>query len=245
MNEDLNLDLLSERIAEQSLETVESIHFTEEVTPEVINKQRRTKGRVDYSAIKAKFIIGEQSIDEQGITHTRDYTLKELAGMFNVSYSGLIAKSAKEQWVLLKTAYRARINEQSEARSLNLYSIEAATADIQGMIATNKLNRLFQRMLNDKYGELLTDENTEGSVNPKDLREAVSIAKDLHALSKQITASMPSAESSQKMYQDLHALKRNTLDPRIQEEKLKKLNQILQRKSNESTDTSTTNTNSI
>ena len=196
------------------------------------NKQKR----IDFPAIKARFIIGDRTLNPvTGLYQTRQLSLGEVAKEFGVNVTSVTLRSGKEQWQVLRKAYQSRMGEQQEAKALNLYMYEGAAADTAAMLATNKLNKVFQTFLEAKYGSIVEDYDKSftpdattilETVNSKELREVVSIAKEIHTLSKQITASLPTAKESESLMADLKSLQKNKNVATSREQQLKKIEDL-------------------
>jgi hypothetical protein len=156
----------------------------------------RRHNRVDYSAAKATYILGDRTLDDLGITHTREYTHKEIAAKYNINLTMLKVRSGKEQWQLQRSAYRLKTQETAEARALNMYIHESAQADVQAMIAIDTLNKLYKTLIQSKYADLTEAYDSGVDLDPaditldaKELKDLVAIGRDLHTLSQQVTKS--------------------------------------------------------
>lgn len=191
--------------------------------------------RIPYEAIRARYIMGKRTLQEDGITVIDNYTLKELAALYNCYLPSLQARCSKEKWGIQRAAYKARLQENAENTALNIYLHEGAVADTQAMIATNKLNKIYKMALS-KYDPIIEayDTNTEldedTKIDIKELKDLLAIGKELHTLSQQVVRSR-TALVEKDLVRDLQQYKTKPptkkADPKEIENRITQLQSIL------------------
>jgi len=230
-----DIDAYLPNILEEDIISLEQVDSKESISKREGDRSKK-RTRIDYPAIKARFIIGNRSLNQTtGLYQTTQLTLAQVAKEFGANLNSIAMRSSKEQWSVLRKAYQSRIGEQQEAKALNLYTYEGAQADTSAMIATNRLNKVFQTFMIAKYGDIV-EEYDKGftpdkdsileTVNSKELREIVAIAKEIHSLSKQVTASLPTAKDSDSLMADLKSLQKNKNVVTSREQQLKKIEEL-------------------
>lgn len=177
------------------------------------NKGYRSQKRIDYDAIRTKYMAGEQYLRDDGVTVNRSISLREAASMFNVNYASVQLRAAKEGWKAMKDAFRAKLGEAAEGRAFTLYLDESVVADVNALSAVSKLTKIYNAYLEAKFGELITQIDDLETIDPeiiierisiKDMRELIAIAKEIHALANSVTAkrnekTLPIKEDVQKL----------------------------------------------
>lgn len=220
---------------QQEAEDNDLIVDLSDTTLPVPRKQRR---QIPYEQIRAKYIIGKRDLQEDGTVRITDYTLAELAGLYNVYLPSLQLRSGKEKWSLQRAAYKARLQENAENTALNIYLHEGAIADTQAMIATNKLNKIYKMALT-KYDSVIEAYDSDRALDDdekidiRELKDLLAIGKDLHTLSQQVVKSR-TALVERDMVKDLQQYKnrvlpsgKKTIDTQKITERLNHLQNIL------------------
>ena len=192
-----------------STEEPEDLICTEDIT--LLSQHKKKRNRTDYSAVKAKYLLGKRELREDGVVYITDYTLGELAAEFQCYLPTLQRLSGKEKWSLQRAAYRARLKENAENTALNIYLYEGAVADTQAMIATNKLNKIYKMALS-RYDNIVEAYDSDRQLDDdehidiRELKDLLAIGKDLHSLSQQVVKSR-SAVVDQDIVRDLKTYK--------------------------------------
>jgi hypothetical protein len=191
-------------------EEPEDLICTEDITL-LPQQHKKKRNRTDYSAVKAKYLLGKRELREDGVVYITDYTLAELAAEFQCYLPNLQRLSGKEKWSLQRAAYRARLKENAENTALNIYLYEGAVADTQAMIATNKLNKIYKMALS-RYDNIVEAYDSDRQLDDderidiRELKDLLAIGKDLHSLSQQVVKSR-SAVVDQDIVKDLKTYK--------------------------------------
>lgn len=166
------------------------VDLTDTTTP----PQKRTPKRIPYDQIKARYIMGKRTLQEDGTVCIEDYTLPELASLYGVYLPSVRTRSGKEKWSLQRAAYKARLQESAENTALNIYLHEGAVADTQAMIATNKLNKIYKMALS-KYDSVIEAYDSDRALDDdekidiRELKDLLTIGQQLHTLSQQVVKS--------------------------------------------------------
>lgn len=156
--------------------------------------------RIDYNAIRTRYMAGDRILRDDGVVVIKDLSLKDVSQEFNVNYSSVLLKAKKEEWSKLKQAFRAKLGEVATEQQLNLYLDQNLVADIQAINTANKLTKLYNAYLEAKFGEILSDleDETISSLDPqiildtidlKDMKELIAIAKEIYNLTRSVTDS--------------------------------------------------------
>lgn len=198
--------------AAQEQEDSDPIIDLNDTTLPVVKRQRRA---IPYEQIRAKYIIGKRDLQDDGTVRITDYTLAELATLYNCYLPSLQLRSGKEKWSLQRAAYKARLQENAENTALNIYLHEGAIADTQAMIATNKLNKIYKMALS-KYDNVIEAYDSDRALDDseridiRELKDLLAIGKDLHTLSQQVVRSR-TAVVEKDMVKDLQQYKTQKL----------------------------------
>jgi hypothetical protein len=165
--------------------------------------------RYAWEGVRKTYIRGQKQTLKDGTVVNKDYSLKELATLFAISYDSLKLKARKEGWPRMRAAYLSRVSPGGLGNDLNYYDEESSTAEASALAASNKLGAVLDKYINYRYGEILevddldnlspevraqiaeVNRNTGKPVFISELKEAIGVAKDIYNLHKQVVADAP------------------------------------------------------
>lgn len=202
--------------------------------PGRVMRVRRRKEVYNWSDVRKHFVLGKRIQLADGSFVSEDYTLKELALKFGISYNYLRYKSSCEKWSKLRKAYLIRVNQINVGQELGLYTQENYQGEIAAMNACNKLGVVLDRYIEYKFGEILEsaeDLDTDGksmseeletqmmAVNRNtgtpifitELKETVKVANDIYNLQRKVYENAPKTE--------MEIIERITNKPKFKTEK--------------------------
>lgn len=208
-----------------TLEKVHSPFPTIDGQIQVISRAKESNAKLNgrsavynWSVIRKDYVLGKRVQLGDGTWVNEDYTLKEIATKYGISYGYLSAKSASESWQKLRKAYLARVNSVNIGQELGLYTSESYQAEVSAMNACNKLSTVLNSYLEYKFGNILdnvedlsksekdvVDENIQrqmDSVNPNtgnptfitEVKEAVKVTTEIYKLQRQIYENSPAKD---------------------------------------------------
>jgi hypothetical protein len=190
----------------------------------------------DWDEIRKAYILGKRIIekDENGIERiwSENYTVNELAELFEIPYRVMSSKAHFEGWKGLREAYLVKVQKDSIDRELGYFASEELRAQQQALQATKNIANLVNISLNRKYGALLEAYEESGEdtfyieldqpVILEDLNEAVKLLSNNYKLQKTVMESVPRTDTE--MLDELNKTKAvSSLSDRKEREKLKTL----------------------
>lgn len=182
------------------------------------NKLNNRAATYNWSVIRKDYVLGKRVQLSNGTWVSEDYTLKEIALKYGISYYYLKAKSASESWQKLRKAYLARVNSINVGQELGLYTSENYQAEVAAMNACNKLSIVLNSYLEYKFGDILDisedinkletedmneevaskmnaiNSNTGTPIFINELKEAIKVTSDIYKLQRSIYDNSPNKE---------------------------------------------------
>lgn len=160
----------------------------------------------DWEQIRLEYIVGELITDEFGNETRKPYSTKRLAEKHDIPQNTLKEKCFKEKWVQdrnqLDLALKRRVTEDKVTQIFG----ESVISSSYTLKQLGKINQIIDTYLQPyldmvesdtksstpvihEYGysetEVLRDES-EKKINPRDIKDIVSIIKEVHLLKKSI-----------------------------------------------------------
>lgn len=169
-----------------------------------VNRVVRSTGRTakysGWSDLRQLYVLGERTQGENGIYVSKDISYQKLADLSGLSLDTLKKRGTRENWVGLRRAYLARVGEINAGHELGFYSTENYQAEIASMNAATKLGVVLNRYLDDKFGNILSneiygdelgEEDELVEIKIADLKDAVKVAMDVYTLQRKIYDNAP------------------------------------------------------
>ena len=128
---------------------------------------RSSNQRYDWDNIREEYVVGYYITDPDTLKKRHWYpTLQDIRDKYQMNYSYLRQKSAKEGWSIRREALQAKLREKASTNTLHSFISDSAQFDAMTLIAMKKLYRLVECYF-DQFDILIT--NPDGTVNIKDL----------------------------------------------------------------------------
>ena len=162
-----------------------------------------------WESIRRTFILGEKHSLKDGTVVNKDYSLAEVARLFNVNYGTLKSRAKREGWSRSRAAYLSRVSPNNLGNDLGYYDEESSTAEARAFAASNKLGTVLDKYINHRYGEILecddiynldesvqrrlaeVNTNTGRPVFISELKEAIEVASNIYKLHRTILSDAP------------------------------------------------------
>ena len=154
-------------------------------------------------------MVGERVQLSDGSWVSERINLRDLAKHYGVGYQTVVNRSAKENWVKLREAYLAKVQERNVGLELSFYTQENFTNETTAMNSAQKLGKVLETYIDTKYGKILdannsledrhleddeelqrefnrVNNNTGMSVFINELQSAVKVAESIYTLQRKI-----------------------------------------------------------
>ena len=163
----------------------------------------------DWESIRLEYIIGELVTDEYGNETRKPYSTKRLADKHGIPFNTLADRCHKDKWVQDKNRLDIELKRRVTEDKVTQIFGESVISSSYTLKQLGKINQIIDAYLEpyllmtdpdrnssisvktvineDGYSntELLSDEDTK-KINPRDIKDIVSIIKEVHQLKKSI-----------------------------------------------------------
>lgn len=162
----------------------------------------------DWEALKLEFIVGELITDQFGNEVRKPYSVERFAKKTGIPFPTLSSRSHKEKWVQERNLLDARLKRRLTENKITQLIGQSVASSSYTLKQLGEVNRIVDAYLKpyldladksngkrsvkttideDGYSnvEILGDEETP-KINPKDLKDIVSVIKEVHSLTKAI-----------------------------------------------------------
>lgn len=165
--------------------------------------------KYDWESIKLEYIVGELVVDEYGNESRKPYSTKRLAEKHGIPFPTLKQVCFKEKWVQDKNRLDIELKRRVTEDKVTQIFGESVISSSYTLKQLGKINQIIDAYLEpylnlidsaknssisvrtaineDGYSntEVLDDEDTK-KINPRDIKDIVSIIKEVHQLKKSI-----------------------------------------------------------
>lgn len=160
----------------------------------------------DWESIRLEYIIGELVTDEFGNETRKPYSTKRLADKHGIPFNTLADRCHKDKWVQDKNRLDIELKRRVTEDKVTQIFGESVISSSYTLKQLGKINQIVDAYLQPyldmaesdtksntpvihEYGysdtEVLRDES-EKKINPRDIKDIVSIIKEVHLLKKSI-----------------------------------------------------------
>jgi hypothetical protein len=162
----------------------------------------------DWEAVRLEYIIGELVTDEYGNETRKPYSTKRLAEKHGIPFNTLADRCHKDKWVQDKNRLDIELKRRVTEDKVTQIFGESVISSSYTLKQLGKINQIIDAYLQpyldlveedsnknlstpiiSEYGysdtEVLRDES-EKKINPRDIKDIVSIIKEVHNLKKSI-----------------------------------------------------------
>lgn len=163
----------------------------------------------DWESIRLEYIVGELVIDEFGNETRKPYSTKRLAEKHDIPQNTLKEKCFKEKWVEDRRRLDIQLKRQITEDKITQVFGESVISSSYTLKQLGKVNQIVDAYLQpyldlldsdknssisvktvineDGYSNLeVLSESDEKKINPRDIKDIVSIIKEVHLLKKSI-----------------------------------------------------------
>lgn len=163
----------------------------------------------DWEAIRLEYIVGELIVDEFGNETRKPYSTKRLAEKHDIPQNTLKEKCFKEKWVEDRRRLDIQLKRQVTEDKITQVFGESVISSSYTLKQLGKVNQIVDAYLQpyldlldsdknssisvktvineDGYSNLeVLSESDEKKINPRDIKDIVSIIKEVHLLKKSI-----------------------------------------------------------
>lgn len=192
--------------------------------------------KFNWDEIEAEYTRGYLEIDyETGIRKHKFPTLKELSSKFNCSIDSINKISSREEWVVKRDIYRAKIKakiQDTQPSKLFVYSNKLDAKNLNKIEQIHKLVDLYlskHSMIIDPEDDTLLMDEDSPTINVRELEAVLRILKESHNLSRSILGERINNESMVQEAEQFNNVE-NKGDSKTRQDRIKKLTSKLSTK---------------